>query len=108
MSWNTFHDRLRLGGRDAAIFVIVLSTLCIGVGVVSAMHLYQYADGFFAILAVFVAIRLCLMTKNIRKRSARSGLFEEESDSRPLSCDELRKARSKLTRNSNSLPQRRY
>ncbi|HXS68672.1 MAG TPA: hypothetical protein VN761_07490 [Candidatus Polarisedimenticolia bacterium] len=110
MSWDSFHERSKWGGRNASLFVVVVVLLCFGTGLVSAMGLYKYADEFLAILAVFIAVRLCIMTKKIRqKRADRLNAPFDSSDAAELSRDELRKARSKLTRNKNvSLPQRRY
>ena len=100
---------MRWGGRDASLFAVVIVVLCFGTALVSAMGLFKYANEFFAVLAIFIAIRLCIVTKNIReKRKARLSAFGS-SDAAELSRDELRKARSKLTRNKNvSVPQRRY
>jgi hypothetical protein len=101
---------MRWGGRDASLFAVVVVVLCFGTALVSAMGLFKYANEFFAVLAIFIAIRLCIAAKKIRqKREERLNAPFGSSDAAELSRDELHKARSKLTRNKNvSVPQRRY
>jgi len=101
--WGSFAEQFRGSGRNATMFVLLIIALTFGVALASFTKFFQYADEFFAILAVFVVIRICIVCNRIRKQR------DDESHCSPLSRDELRKARSKLVRNkTNSYSQNRY
>ena len=101
--WGSFAEQFRGSGRNATMFVLLVIALTFGVALASFTHFFQYADEFFAILAIFIVIRICIACSRIRKQR------DDQSHRSPLSRDELKKARSKLVRNkSNNFSQNRY
>jgi membrane protein implicated in regulation of membrane protease activity len=101
--WGSFSEQFRGSGRNATIFMLFVVALTFGVALASLTPLFQYAELFFAVLSVFIVIRICIACSKIRKHR------EEQSHRSPLSRDELRKARSKLVRNkTNGFSQNRY
>jgi hypothetical protein len=101
--WGSFFDHFRGCGRNATLFMVIFALFAVGITVASLSHLFQYANEFFAVLAVFVLIRVCIAVSRFRKQGG------DRLHRRPLSCDELRKARSKLLRGKqNGFSQPRY
>jgi fumarate reductase subunit D len=93
--WGSFFENVRGRGRSATLFLVVLAILFLAllVGMIpSSQDLLQFADAVIAMVVVFLVVWFCLAANKARARN-RDGSFQH-----PLSRDELKVARSKLTR----------
>jgi hypothetical protein len=95
--WASFFAHLKDCGRNATIFMIALACV-FGVMLLIAelyeKHLENYLIGVLAVLAVFALINgIASIVRARVRRGQRVG-------GSPLSLDEMRKARQKLTKNS--------
>jgi len=95
--WATLFQQLKDSGRDATLFIIALAGFFIVLviaAVIFGTGLYRYIVPALPFIALLVLVRTCF---SIRRawRNRRHRLQYP-----PLSADELRKARTKLTRDS--------
>lgn len=104
--WGSFFEHLRGCGRNAALFLLAIAALFVGLVVcVIASHsgLFQYAPHALAGILIVIAMWFCLGLQKIRKRR------RERFYRRPLSSDEARVARSKLLKERKmNGPQQQY
>jgi len=94
--WKTFFEELKERGHNASLFVFTL--LCVSVVLIittSCRIRLDHVMAFLPGLGVFAAAMVCVAWRRKRKRQ------RERAPIGPLSCDELRVARSKLTRDRN-------
>ena len=100
--WAGFFIQLKEGGRSVSLFILTLAVL-FGLILLSAVipfnQLQPWFVGALPVMGFFALVWLCATIRRGRAwRRQRLGKS-------PLSVDELRKARSKLTKNNGSYRQ---
>ncbi len=96
--WTTLSDNLKVCGRNAKFFlcvVIAFFGVPVLIAVISETGARDYIFPVLAWVGVFAAVWVAVAIRRARRRR------RERLERRPLSCDELRVARSKLIRDRN-------
>jgi hypothetical protein len=102
--WGSFFENVRGRGRNATLFLVVLAILFFALFasmIPSSRDLLQFADAVIAGIVVFLVAWFCVAAHKARERN------RDRFSRRPLSCDELRVARSKLLRRKSPNVKRR-
>jgi hypothetical protein len=96
--WGSLFEHLKDCGRNATIFVLALGGLLsslILIGIINESPLHDYIPQIVAGLGFVAACWICVAIRRIFARR------REHPERGPLSCDELRVARSKLLKDRN-------
>ncbi|HEX4263250.1 MAG TPA: hypothetical protein VH597_02840 [Verrucomicrobiae bacterium] len=98
--WGSFFENVKGRGPNATLFLVVVALLFLTVFVSLipvGQDLLQCADAVIAGVVVFLVAWFCIAINKARARN------RDRFSPRPLSCDELRVARSKLLRQKSSM-----
>jgi 4-hydroxybenzoate polyprenyltransferase len=102
--WGSFFENVKGRGPNATLFLVVLVFLFLAIFasmIPVGQDLLQCADAVIAGIVVFLVAWFCMAINKARVRN------RDRFSPRPLSCDELRVARSKLLRQKSSMTVKR-